>query len=304
MPDSSRGGKEMRSAAEIDDLERIVPVDPLIGRAVHSEYEILSVLGTGAWGRVYRARYLPENKEIALKVLHLHLLTDEQILFRFEREARSGFSVKHSRICEVFSQGVLQSGQPFIAMELLHGENLGTVLRQKKILSAQEAIEIFIGCTVALKAAHEQGIVHRDIKPANIFLLNGTGADVKLLDFGMAKILAEANDFTQTGPGFGTIHYMSPEQVRGDTIDSRTDIYSLGCVMYESLTGNKVFLGRSAYQIMERHLNEQPSPLSSAQENNEIPAKLEEIVLKTLNKNPASRMSAEELLEELLALKN
>lgn len=303
MPDKQKDNQKSQLSTSSDEAQSLVPRDPLIGRPMHEDYELLSVVGTGAWGRVYRARFLPKNEEIALKALHLHLQTDEQIVLRFQREARSGFSVKHSNICDVFAQGVLQSGQPFIAMELLHGENLGSRLRQDSVLPVKEAIEIFSGCAAGLKAAHAQGIVHRDIKPANIFLVNKSAElQVKLLDFGMAKILAESNDFTQTGPGFGTLHYMSPEQVRGDAIDSTTDIYSLGCVMYEALTGRKVFLGPSAYQIMENHLHKMPEKLNGADSGLNIPEKLEAIIMQTLSKQARSRMSAQELLDQLSSI--
>ncbi len=290
--------------SSLDDEEKgIVARDPLIGRLVHEgEFRILSVLGTGAWGRVYLASDHTTHRELAIKVLHCHLVTDQEMLLRFEREARSGFSIKHPNICEVFSQGVLSTGQPFIAMEYLNGENLASRLRKKSSLPPDESIDIFHACAEGLRAAHEQRIVHRDIKPANIFLVNNSQSGVKLLDFGMAKILAEQNDLTQTGPGFGTVHYMSPEQVLGDHVDSRSDIYSLGCVMYEALSGRKVFSGRTAFEIMEQHIRRLPGRLSTnEQSNNEIPADLEAIVLRSLHKDPSQRFqSAQELIKELV----
>ena len=278
----------------------LISRDPLIGAVVADKFKISTVLGTGAWGRVYQARDLNGDKDIALKALHLHLVADQNMLLRFQREARSGFNLKHPNICEVFSQGVLPTGQPFIVMEYLRGENLASLLRTQGVLSAREAISVFLGCALGLKGAQDQGIVHRDIKPANIFLTGeAESAAVKLLDFGMAKIVAEHNDLTQTGTGFGTIYYMSPEQVLGESVDTRSDIYALGCVMYEALSGRKVFSGKGAYQIMDQHVRELPAKLRN--ENGNIPLKLESIVLKALSKLPCERFqTAEELIDNLV----
>lgn len=275
------------------------PTDPLLGSMIADRFKVRAIPGTGAWGRVYLATDLEKESDVALKVLHLHLVTDEQILLRFEREARSGFSLVHPNICEVFEQGTLTTGQPFIVMEYLAGENLAARLRRGS-LSAEDAIRLFLCCAQALSCAESKGIVHRDIKPANIFLVGGEVDKAKLLDFGMAKIVAEHNDLTQTGPGFGTIHYMSPEQVLGEPVDTRSDIYSFGCVMYEALTGRKVFGGKSAYQVMEQHVRELPAQLRS--EHLHIPLKLESVVLKALNKSPSDRFqSTDELIEAMIA---
>ncbi|MBY0550790.1 MAG: serine/threonine protein kinase [Candidatus Obscuribacterales bacterium] len=274
------------------------PTDPLLGSIIADRFKIRAIPGTGAWGRVYLATDLEKEADVALKVLHLHLVADEQILLRFEREARSGFSLVHPNICEVLGQGTLPTGQPYMVMEYLEGENLAARLR-RGTLSVEESIGLFLSCAQGLQCAESKGIVHRDIKPANIFLVAGEVDKAKLLDFGMAKIVAEHNDLTQTGPGFGTIHYMSPEQVLGEPVDTRSDIYAFGCVMYEALTGRKVFDGRSAYQVMEQHVREIPAQLRSEQLH--IPLKLESVVLKALNKAPADRFqSTEELIEALI----
>lgn len=275
-------------------------MDPISNSTVAQRFQVTDILGTGAWGRVYKAVDLREKRNVALKVLHFHLLTDQKIVNRFEREIRSGFSLKHPNVCEVFEQGSLETGQPFIVMEYLAGENLASKLRRENKLSVDASIALFLGCAEGLGCAERQGIVHRDIKPANIFLPDPAGVYApKLLDFGMAKIVAEQNDLTQTGPGFGTIHYMSPEQVLGEQVDTRSDIYSLGCVMYETLTGRKVFAGKSAFQVMEQHVRELPASLR--REDLHVPLKLESIVLKALSKSPAQRFqSTEELISALV----
>lgn len=282
--------------------EDLLTRDPLIGKIVNNgQFIVKSILGTGAWGRVYLAGDTISAKDVAIKVLHCHLVTDQQMLHRFEREARSGFSIKHPNICEIFSQGLLPTGQPFIAMEYLSGENLAALLRRETSLRVADAMEIFLSCAEALRAAHAQRIVHRDIKPANIIIVDGANTRlVKLLDFGMAKILAEQNDLTQTGPGFGTVHYMSPEQVLGDPVDSRSDIYSLGCVMYEALSGRKVFSGRTAFEVMEQHIKKTPLRLAGTSSDVPIPPKLDAAVLRSLDKAPSQRFqSATELIEAL-----
>lgn len=281
----------------------LIPADPLLGTLVNDRYQIRSILGTGAWGRVYRATDDSE-REVAVKVLHCHLVTDQQMLVRFEREARSGCSIKHHNICEVFESGVLPTRQPFIVMQYLKGENLATVLRNRGFLSTADAATVFLSCAYGLQAAHDQRIVHRDIKPANIFLEeHSAGKTIKLLDFGMAKVLAEQNDLSQTGPGFGTVHYMSPEQVTGDAVDSRSDIYSLGCVIYEALSGRKVFSGRTAFEIMEQHIRKQPERLSEkATMTSTFASRLEDIVLRSLQKEPASRFqSTADLIDALVS---
>lgn len=285
-----------------DELAISASIDPFIGTFISGEFMVESVLGTGAWGRVYHARQKSKGRNVALKLLHSHLLVDEQIVLRFEREARSGFSIKHPNICEFFCHGFSDSGQPYIAMEYLEGENLASRLRRRSSLSPDDFLSVFIGCARGLKAAQDRRIVHRDIKPANIFLSKKDQQTVvKLLDFGMAKILADGNDLTQTGPGFGTVHYMSPEQVLGEDVDTRSDIYSLGCVMYEALTGRKVFSGKSAYQIMEQHVREVPVKPSHA-DDMPIQPDLEALVLQCLEKDPEKRFqTADAVIGSLIA---
>ncbi len=237
------------------------PVDPLIGQTISTDYEILELIGAGGWSRVYKARQKDGQRIVAIKVLHSHLLFDRESVTRFEREAKSGVSLSHPNICQVFDYDRLESGQPYIIMEYLKGESLSSLLKRKGKLSEKDAVPIFVACLNGLQEAHDNGIVHRDVKPANIFVLDGTSnnggshPDVKLLDFGMAKIIVGVQpDLTLTGTAFGTVQYMSPEQVLGNPIDGRSDLYSLGCVMYETLTGKKVFEGATAFGVMEQHV--------------------------------------------------
>lgn len=318
-------------AEEIDkskkEFHQMEPVaDPLLGTVVMDRFEVVGLIGTGGWSRVYKANELSSDraassdaaasptskdgkKTVALKVLHSHLLFDAESCQRFQREAESGASLSHPNICAIYDYNRLDTGQPFIAMEYLEGESLASVLRQQTKLSPPEALPIFIACAKGLQAAHAQNIIHRDIKPANIFITRVTDSSqaaagspgVKVLDFGMAKIMAEGQpDLTQTGTAFGTVHYMSPEQVSGHAIDARTDIYSLGCVMYEALSGHKVCTGKTSFEVMEQHLRETPRAFQSFEPDLNIPENLDHAVMKCLAKDPARRFaSISELIVEL-----
>ncbi|MBX9695941.1 MAG: serine/threonine protein kinase, partial [Cyanobacteria bacterium] len=274
-------------------------VDPLVGTLVADDFEIIELIGTGGWSRVYRAKQLSTDRFVALKVLHSHLLFDAESVARFAREAESGASLDHDNICRVFDFDRLSTGQPYIAMEYMDGESLAALIAREGRLSAKAALPIFISFCRGLAAAHKQGIIHRDIKPANLFILKNS--QVKILDFGLAKIIAGRQpDITQTGTAFGTVQYMSPQQVMGARIDSRSDIYSLGCVMYETMTGKKVFEGNTAYEVMDQHVKAVPSRFSELNIGIEMPNGLESIILKALEKNPQDRyQTIEDILESL-----
>lgn len=276
---------------DTDNLTHEQPTEPLLGKVLSGQYEIMELVGTGGWSRVYKAKRKSGNDFVAIKVLHSHLLFDKESVGRFEREANSGVSLSHENICKVIDYNRLDTGQPYIVMDYLEGESLSALLRRKHRVSAEEAMPIFIACCRGLQAAHDKGIVHRDVKPANIFLVKENDNErVKLLDFGMAKIIIEGqSDLTQTGTAFGTIQYMSPEQALGETVDARSDLYSLGCVMYETLTGKKVFDGKSAFAVMEKHVKASPKRFKEADSGCAIAPSLEAVVMKALMKNADRR---------------
>lgn len=297
-------GEEPETTVLSSDQIHSLPPDPLIGKALSSEYQILELIGTGGWSRVYKAKRNSKDDHVAIKVLHSHLLFDQESVSRFEREAKSQAGLSHPNICRVFDYNRLDTGQPYIVMEYLDGESLSAVLRRKGKLDASTAVPIFADCCRGLKAAHEQGIVHRDVKPANIFLLGNSDSgkqQIKLLDFGMAKIIVGGHpDLTQTGTAFGTVQYMSPEQALGERIDGRSDLYALGCVMYETLTGKKVFEGRTAFGVMEQHVRKEPKPFRDVDPITKVSAALEGVVMKALAKNADDRyQSAGELVDAL-----
>ncbi|HET7452797.1 MAG TPA: serine/threonine-protein kinase, partial [Thermoanaerobaculia bacterium] len=229
-------------------------------------YEILSPLGSGGMGEVYRARDAKLHREVAVKVLPESIASDPDALARFEREARAVAALNHPNILSIFDFGS-HEGNVFAVMELLEGATLREKL-DAGALPQRRAVEIATAIARGLAAAHEKGVVHRDLKPENVFLTED--GRVKVLDFGLAKKLgpeeAETNAPTTpagTEPGtvMGTVGYMSPEQVRGRTVDHRSDIFSFGAVLYEMLSGRRAFRGDSAVETMSAILKEEPPEL-------------------------------------------
>src|SRR5262245_619190 len=268
-------------------------------------YEILSPLGAGGMGEVYRAKDPRLGREVAIKVLPASLSRDADRLRRFEQEARAAGALNHPNITAVYDVGT-HDGSPYVVSELLEGETL----RARMVggaLAPRRAVEYAIQIASGLASAHEKGIVHRDLKPENLFVTRD--GRVKTLDFGLAKLLApeekrsETELPTATEPGvvLGTIGYMSPEQVRGQVADARSDIFSFGSILYEMLSGSRAFSGGSTADTMSAILLKEPPDLSVTNEN--VPPGLERIVRHCLEKNPEQRFhSAHDLAFDLQAL--
>ncbi|MBS1955764.1 MAG: protein kinase [Cyanobacteria bacterium SZAS-4] len=258
-------------------------------------YRVVSLLGQGGMGVVYKVEQIFLGKELALKTIQKSEQTDIA-LRRFEAEARAVFSVNHPNIIAVHDFGLLDDQTPFMAMEFVDGKTLGQILKTRQ-LSVDEAVPLFIQVCFGLAHAHENGVVHRDIKPNNIMLLNntdwGTEGSVKILDFGIAKLAqhegGEIQALTRTGEIFGSPLYMSPEQCLGGKLDHRSDIYSLGCVIFEALTGTPPFVGENAMTTMMMHQRETTPTLKEASLGQEFPPALEQIVRGMLAKNPDER---------------
>ena len=253
----------------------------MIGKTF-SHYKILEEIGTGGMGIIYKAEDTKLNRIVALKFLHSHLMASEEEKSRFVHEAKAAAALSYSNICTVYEIDE-HDKQTFIAMEYIEGQSLNDKITDRP-LKLEEALDIAIQVAIGLQKAHDKLIIHRDIKPANILLSND--GVVKIVDFGLAKLSGQTK-LTKDGSTLGTVAYMSPEQTRGEEVDSRTDIWSLGIVLYEMITGQLPFKGDYEQAIVYSILNEEPEPLTGLRIG--VPMELERIVNKSLAKNPDER---------------
>jgi len=270
--------------------------DPLIGATLGGLYHVERLLGVGGMGRVYEARHTHLGKAYAVKVLPEGRADKPDATERFLREAKAATKIEHDHIVKIINFDSDDAHRLFIVMELLEGENLADRI-DRGALPVDDAIEIAKQTGEALQAAHDAGIVHRDLKPENIFLTQKHGRDfVKVLDFGISKIKnPEHGDpkLTATDQIVGTPLYISPELARGiATADHRTDIYALGVIMYEMITGSPPFTGENHFQLLYKHGNEAPEPPSQRSEKASIPPHVEAAVLRALEKDPADRFDS------------
>lgn len=282
----------------ISDISKHESNDPFIaGRVVDDKYEIVELLGKGGMGAVYRATQLLLNVDVALKTLDRQRLNDNTSVRRFQTEARAAFSLKHTNLVNVHDFGVFEDAHPFLVMELVNGTTLQEYMNQRPPLPLAEIESIFVQLCFGLAYAHQNYVVHRDVKPGNIMLVDGlplkSEGSVKILDFGIAKILNSFNvdidSLTKTGEVFGSPLYMSPEQCSGSEIDPRSDVYSLGCVLFEALTGTPPLVGSNSLRTMMLHQTANAPSLKEAALGREYPQDIERIVAKMLAKDPADR---------------
>lgn len=267
-------------------------------------FTILSFLGQGGMGSVFKVKERATDKIFAVKLLNPQLMHDEHSVKRFEQEARAALHLTHAHLAAVYEYGIGKDGTPFLVMDYLEGVTLDQILQNENHLDPVRAVNLFIQICEAISYAHFKGVIHRDIKPANIMVMQPSpGLDyAKLFDFGIAKVLPDqAIDFTQdmsqTSDLCGSPLYMSPEQCKGLTLDPRTDVYSLGCVMYKALTGKHPFEGKNFVDTVVRIVTTEPEPLSTAQLKSSLPQGLEKVVARCLSKDPDSRYGSAALLQ-------
>ncbi len=263
--------------------------DQLVGTTLADRYEILEVIGGGGMGLVYKARHKLMNRIVAIKMLHKHMISSKDTLKRFQLEAQAASCLSLPNILTVYDFGLTNEGQPYMVMDYLEGTSLADVLEEEHHVVPDRAVSIFIQACAGLAHAHQKGVLHRDIKPSNIMLVNfGDQADfVKIVDFGIAKLLNQGvGELTKTGEVYGSPSYMSPEQCRGKETDARSDIYSMGCVMYRTLSGRPLFSGDDIIELLFKQVSEPPAPFDA---DLNIPSELEAVIFKALAKDAGDR---------------
>ncbi len=272
------------------------------GSLLNGRYKLDRILGRGGMAEVWRARDLRLSRDVAIKRLRVDLASDPTFQARFRKEAHSAASLNHPNIVAVYDTGEepdenSDASIPYIVMELVEGRTLRDVLREGRKIIPQRALEFTSGVLAALAYSHRSGIVHRDIKPANVMLTkDGT---VKVMDFGIARAVADTSaTMTQTAAVIGTAQYLSPEQARGEKVDNRSDLYSVGCLLYELLTSEPPFQGDSPVSVAYQHVREVPEPPSKR--DSEVTSEMDAITMKALAKAPADRyQSAIEMRDDV-----
>lgn len=268
-------------------------LDPLIGTTIAGNFEIHELIGEGAMGRVYAARQVSLDKEVAIKVLHPHLQNDPKVAKRFHREARAASRLSHPNSLQIIDFGAADTGTLYIAMELLDGPDLLELLEDESPLSPQRIGDILGQILLALDEAHHAGIIHRDLKPENVIVVESRGGHdhVKVCDFGIAKIVEAEGGSAITVSGFvcGTPEYMAPEQARGEVLDKRADVYAAGCMLYQLLTGEVPFTAESALGIITKHLTMKPVSPRQRKPDLHIPRGFELVCAKAMSKNRDAR---------------
>ena len=277
--------------------------DPLIGKLV-GNYEVKALLGEGGMGKVYLAENPRIGRRVAIKVLGQQVAMDASFVDRFEAEARAITRIEHPSVIDIYDFGGLEDGRLYYVMELLKGRELREVLEAQGAMPAAEVLPYLVQICAALKAAHDQGVVHRDLKPENIFVLGQEPLQLKVLDFGIAKLLQAGEDSTATNTGviMGTPRYISPEQAAGkpDKICTRTDLYSLGVILYQMLCGKVPFTASAPVLMLAMHLKEPPPPLRDRCAT--VPPAVAAIVHRCLEKEPEDRPASAREVAEAFAM--
>ncbi|MEO0605498.1 MAG: serine/threonine-protein kinase, partial [Myxococcota bacterium] len=255
-------------------------------------YEVDGVVGRGGMGTVYRARQVGLNRTVALKILHSQPHSDDAADFdkRFRREAETLAKFDHPNIVRIHDFGTTRSGRLFLVMELVEGPRLSDLVKDVP-MPAGELLPLILQVCQGLRYAHERGAVHRDLKPGNLLVKEHPGGrrQIKIVDFGLVKLVDEEQTITREGLILGSPHYMAPEQLRGDTVDHRVDIYALGALLFRCLSGRYPFQRKNLAATMMGHLNEAVPRLSEAAPQVELPEGLEDLIARCMQKSPEDR---------------
>jgi serine/threonine-protein kinase len=292
-------GGRLVNASQMQVSEKSDPGDPLLGTEV-DRYRIIRRIGEGGMGIVYEAEHIVIEKKVALKVLRDDFSNRPEVVERFRQEAKAASRIGNEHIVDISDFGVTPGGASYFVMEMLDGDDLANVLSREGTLSLTRAADILAQCCRALSAAHTKGIVHRDMKPENIFLTARDGRPdfVKIVDFGIAKMSdietqgAPGRKLTKTGMIFGTPEYMSPEQAAGKSLDHRVDIYALGVIFYEVLTGRVPFVGDTFMGVLTQHMFEAVPPLEQVNPNVKVPESIQAFIGRALAKDADERFQS------------
>ena len=289
--------------ARPSELPEVLPPNTRLAR----RYVIRERLGGGGMAQVYRGEHETIARPVAIKVLSKALCVTPSIVVRFLQEARASSKVRHENVVEVTDFGETEDGRPFIVMEFLEGEDLDDTLRREGPLPWERARAMLVQILSALQAAHEKGVIHRDMKPENVFRISRMGSDdfMKVFDFGIAKVLQEdggsARPLTLEGQVMGTPAYMSPEQCLGEDIDARSDVYAVGGIAYQMLTGRTPFVGDNAGTLLYNQVYEEAPPMAEAAPGVQVEPSVESRVMRALCKRPEDRYaSAKDFADALM----
>ncbi len=278
--------------------------DSCIGEVVGDKYTIVDKIGAGGMGDVYLGLNEPLGQQVAIKFLNEKFTSDEKIVLRFLNEARSYCKVNHPNAVTLLEYGQHSDGSLYLITEYIEGDGLTQVVRREGPLSAETIVSVGVQVCEVLSAAHNQGIIHRDLKPDNLMMISGSRGRyaVKVLDFGIAKIADDDRQgpMTETGSVFGTPEFMSPEQARGESAEPRSDLYALGVILYYMATATLPFGGKNKLAILNKQLNQTPTPPSQVCEKGDVDPELEEIILHCLQKDPANRPASADAVAEAL----